>query len=316
MKPNVYILDDYQKIALSLAPWTDLDANVQSVTKHFESTSELVSRIQDAAILVVMRERTRISRELIAQLPNLKLIVTSGMRNSAIDLVAANERGVKVCGTKSFSEPPMELTWALILGLARNVLPEANAFRTGGAWQSTIGMDLRGSQLGLVGLGKIGSQIAKIAQAFGMNVVAWSPNLTPERAAAEGVSCVTKEELFASSDFVSLHLVLSDRTRGVIGKADLKRMKPTAYFINTSRSGLVDREALLSVLVEKRIAGAGLDVFDQEPVAENDPLRKLSNVLATPHLGYVSKRNYQTYFKEAVEDIASFLSGTAIRELR
>jgi phosphoglycerate dehydrogenase-like enzyme len=223
---------------------------------------------------------------------------------------------VTVCGTASRSEPPAELTWALILGLARHVVDEATAFRTNGPWQSSLGNDLHGRTLGIIGLGKIGQKVARVALAFDMRVIAWSQNLTPDRAAAAGVQhAASKERLLEESDFVTIHLILSRRTRGLLGADELKRMKPTAYLINTSRAAIVHREALLQALRERRIAGAGLDVFEEEPPSADDPLRSLPNVLATPHLGYVSQANYRTYYGEAVEDIVAFLDGSPIRVL-
>jgi phosphoglycerate dehydrogenase-like enzyme len=263
-----------------------------------------------------MRERTPFTKSLFARLPRLKLLVTGGMRNAAIDLEAAREYGVTVCGTASQREPPAELTWALILGLARNVAPESASFRANGPWQSTVGSDLRGRTLGLLGLGNIGGLVARVGLAFDMRVLAWSQNLTADRARAAGADlAASKEELLAHSDFVSIHLVLSARTRGLLGAADLKRMKPTAYLINTSRAAIVDSQALVQALREGWIAGAGLDVFEEEPPRPDDPLRLLPNVLATPHLGYVSQDNYRTYYGEAVEDITAFLDGEPIRTL-
>jgi phosphoglycerate dehydrogenase-like enzyme len=224
---------------------------------------------------------------------------------------------VTVCGTASRSQPPAELTWALILALARNVVQETTSFRANGPWQSTVGADLHGRTLGVIGLGNIGSRVARVGSAFGMRVLAWSENLTADRARAAGVELArSKPELLEQSDFVSIHLVLSPRTRGLIGAADLRRMKPTAYLINTSRAPIVDGRALLQALREGWIAAAGLDVFEEEPPASDDPLRSLPNVLATPHLGYVSRDNYRTYYGEAVEDIAAFLSGRPIRVLK
>ncbi|MFD9210992.1 D-2-hydroxyacid dehydrogenase family protein [Streptomyces sioyaensis] len=263
-----------------------------------------------------MRERTPFPASLLARLPRLRLLITSGMRNAAIDLEAAARNGVTVCGTASNTEPPVELTWALILGLARNLVTENAAIRADGPWQSTLGADLHGRTLGLLGLGKIGTRVARIGQAFGMNVTAWSRHLTAERAAEAGVRLAAgKEELLETSDFVSVHLVLGDRTRGLLGADELRRMRPTAYLVNTSRAAIVDQPALLRALRENWIAGAGLDVFDQEPLPAGHPLRTLPNVLALPHLGYVTRRNYEGYFQQAVEDITAFLAGSPIREL-
>lgn len=318
MRLRCAILDDYQNAALSMADWSVIADQVEviSLHTHFDREEALAAEIADCRIVVIMRERTPFRASLFARLPELRLLVTSGMRNAAIDLSAAATHGVTVCGTASSSEPPAELTWALILGLARSIVPENNALRTNGPWQNTIGRDLYGSRLGLIGLGKIGSRVAKVGAAFGMEVLAWSQNLTPERAAAVGARlAASKEELLESSDFVSIHLVLSDRTRGLIGAAELRRMRPSAYLINTSRAPIVDQAALVEALQNGWIAGAGLDVFEIEPLPEGDILRALPTVLATPHLGYVTQANYRTYFQEAVEDIRAFLAGAPVRIL-
>ncbi|MBB6669613.1 D-2-hydroxyacid dehydrogenase family protein [Cohnella nanjingensis] len=318
MKLKCAILDDYQKAALTMADWTVLSdaVEVTAIHRHLAQEDEVAEALRDYDIVVAMRERTPFPDRLLARLDRLKLLITSGMRNASIDVAAAARRGIAVCGTGSCSEPPAELAWALILGLARGLMPESQAMRAGGPWQQTIGMDLNGSTLGLLGLGKIGGRMARIAQAFGMKVVAWSQNLTPDKAEAAGVRlAASKEELLAESDFVSIHLVLSDRTRGLIGAEELARMRPSAYLINTSRAPIVDREALVNALRAGRIAGAGLDVFEIEPLPADDPLRTLPSVLATPHLGYVTRNNYEVYFREAVEDIAAFLAGAPIRQL-
>jgi len=313
------VLDDYQRVALSSTDWGSLSDRVavRVLDRHIGREDELASLIGDCEVVVVMRERSPVTRSLLSRLPQLRLLVTTGMRNAAIDLAAAHERGVTVCGTASRSEPPAELTWALILGLARHVHQEATSFRTHGAWQSTIGTDLCGRTLGVVGLGNIGTRVARVGSAFDMRVLAWSENLTAERAREAGVELApSKNDLLARSDFVTIHLVLSARTRGLLGVLELRRMKPTAYLINTSRAAIVDQPALAQALREQWIAGAGLDVFEQEPPPATDPLRFLPNVLATPHLGYVSQENYRTYYGEAVEDIAAFLEGSPIRVLR
>ncbi|MFI1431481.1 D-2-hydroxyacid dehydrogenase family protein [Streptomyces lydicus] len=318
MTPRCAVLDDYQGVALSTADWSPLaDAvDVRTLRQPFRSEDEVVAAIGDCEIVVAMRERTPFPASLLARLPRLRLLITSGMRNAAIDLDAAARHGVTVCGTASNTEPPVELTWALILGLARDVVTENTALRAGGPWQSTLGADLHGRTLGLLGLGKIGTRVARIGLAFGMDVVAWSRNLTPERAAEAGVrAAATKEELLESSDFVSVHLVLGERTRGLLGADELRRMRPTSYLINTSRAAIVDQSALLQALRENWIAGAGLDVFEQEPLPADHPLRTLPNVLALPHLGYVTRRNYEGYFQQAVEDITAFLAGAPIRQL-
>ncbi|MEU9995436.1 D-2-hydroxyacid dehydrogenase family protein [Streptomyces sp. NPDC050848] len=319
MKHRCAVLDDYQGVALSSADWSPLAdrVDVRVLREHLTDRDALVAAVEDCEILVVMRERTPLDAELLTRLPRLRLVVTSGMRNASIDLAAAAALGITVCGTASSSEPPAELTWALILGLARHVPAEARAVREGGPWQSTVGTDLSGRTLGLVGLGKIGGRVARVGLAFGMEVVAWSPNLTDERAAEHGVArAAQKRELLERSDFVSLHMVLSERTRNLIGETELRAMRPSSYLINTSRAGLVDEPALLDALREGRIAGAGLDVFPTEPLPADDPLRSLPNVLALPHLGYVTRGNYDRYFGQAVEDIEAFLAGAPVRTLR
>ncbi|MEX0169828.1 D-2-hydroxyacid dehydrogenase family protein [Streptomyces sp. LMG1-1-1.1] len=318
MKLRCAVLDDYQGVALTSADWSPLAdrVDVRVSREHLADRDAVVAAVEDCEIVVIMRERTPFDAELLARLPRLRLLVTSGPRNASIDIAAARARGVVVCGTASSPEPPTELTWALLLGLARHVRTEAQALREGGPWQSTVGSDLAGRTLGLVGLGKIGARVAAVGRAFGMDVVAWSRNLTEERAAEHGARLAKdKLDLFASSDFVSLHLVLSDRTRGLVGEPELRAMRPSAYLVNTSRAGLVDGEALVRALREGRIAGAGLDVYDTEPLPADDPLRTLPNVLALPHLGYVTEANYAQYFGEAVEDIEAFLAGTPVREL-
>ncbi|BDM66570.1 2-hydroxyacid dehydrogenase [Streptomyces nigrescens] len=318
MTPRCAVLDDYQGVALSLADWSPLDGavEVRTLREPFRSEDEVVAAIGDCEIVVAMRERTPFPASLLARLPRLRLLITSGMRNAAIDLTAAARHGITVCGTASNTEPPVELTWALILGLARNVVTESTAMRAGGPWQSTLGADLHGRTLGLLGLGKIGGRVARIGLAFGMDVVAWSRNLTAERATEVGVrAAATKEELLEAADFVSVHLVLGDRTRGLLGADELRRMRPSSYLVNTSRAAIVDQEALLRALRESWIAGAGLDVFDQEPLPAGHPFRTLPNVLALPHLGYVTRRNYEGYFQQAVEDISAFLAGGPVRQL-
>ena len=318
MTPRCAVLDDYQDVALSMADWSPLAGvvDVRTLRQPFCSEDEVVDAIGDCEIVVAMRERTPFPATLLDRLPRLRLLITSGMRNASIDLEAAARLGVTVCGTASNIEPPVEVTWALLLGLARNVATESAAMRANGPWQSTLGADLHGRRLGLLGLGKIGTRVARIGQAFGMDVAAWSRNLTAERAAESGVRATAdKEELLETSDFVSVHLVLSDRTRGLLGADELRRMQPTSYLVNTSRAGIVDRDALLRALRERWIAGAGLDVFDHEPLPEDDPLRTLPNVLALPHLGYVTRRNYEGYFSEAVENITAYLAGTPVRRL-
>lgn len=312
------LLDDYQNVALSLADWDSLRPAVQtrSLQQPFADDDALIAALADSDIIVVMRERTPLTAARLARLPRLKLIVTSGMRNAAIDLDACRARGIAVCGTESSSAPPLELTWGLLLALARHIVPENQALRSGGPWQQHLGMGLEGKRLGLIGLGKIGGGMAKVAQAFGMQVCAWSQNLTAERAAACGATRMPSlQALLAASDIVSLHLVLSERTRHLLDAAALAQMKPGALLVNTARAGLVDQQAMIAALRSGQLAGAALDVFDVEPLPVDHPLRQLPNVLATPHLGYVADSNYRRYFTQAVEDIAAWLQHQPLRSL-
>ncbi|QUG43161.1 D-2-hydroxyacid dehydrogenase family protein [Psychrobacillus sp. INOP01] len=318
MRIRCAILDDYQQVALKFTDWSSITEKVEvvSFSQHFYDENELVESIRDAEIVIVMRERTPFRATLFEKLPKLKLLITSGMRNASIDLEAASAHGVAVCGTASSSEPPTELAWALILNLARQIMKENVSFRNNGLWQSTVGTDLYGKRIGLLGLGKIGGRMATIAKAFGMDVIAWSQNLTNEQTEKLGVQLASsKEELLKTSDYVSIHLVLSDRTRGLISEKDLRHMKSSSYLVNTSRSAIVDQQALIKALHENWIAGAGLDVFDIEPLPTDHPFRTMPNVLATPHLGYVTERNYTTYYREAIEDIQAYLDGLVIRSL-
>jgi phosphoglycerate dehydrogenase-like enzyme len=318
MTMRCVVLDDYQGVALTAADWTVLGdrVEVRSVREHLADEDAVVGELADADTVVVMRERTPLPASLFARLPRLRLVVTTGMRNASIDLPAAAAHGVTVCGTASSQVPPAELTWALILGLARNVVQENAAFHAGGPWQSTVGIELVGRRLGIVGLGRIGSRVARVGAAFGMEVAAWSQNLTRERTDELGVELAPSlADLARTSDVLTVHLVLGDRTRGILGRHEIGLMQPTAFLVNTARSGLVDGTALVEALTENRIAGAGLDVFDREPLPVDDVLRTLPNVLATPHLGYVARDNYRTYSTETVEDIAAYLAGEPIRVL-
>ncbi|WP_432170665.1 D-2-hydroxyacid dehydrogenase family protein [Streptomyces sp. 1222.5] len=318
MRLRCVVLDDFQGVATGMADWSVIEDRVEVVAlrEHLDGEDALAAALAGFDIVVTLRERVPFPGSLIARLPRLKLLVASGMRNSVIDYDAAQAHGVTVCGTASSGTPPVELTWALLLGLARGIVEESTALRAGGPWQSTVGADLHGSRLGLLGLGRIGSRVARVGLAFGMRVSAWSQNLTKERAEEEGVEpAASKEELLAESDFVSVHLALGDRTRGLVGAAELAVMKPTAFLINTSRAAIVDQEALLAALNEGRIAGAGVDVFDVEPLPAGHPLRTAPRLLATPHLGYVSRANYTTYYGQAVEDIQAYLAGSPVRRL-
>lgn len=309
------ILDDYQNAATSYADWSVLpEVTVQTVGEHVADHDQLVSVLAGAEIVVVMRERTPLGRELLERLPDLRLVVSTGRRNPSIDLAAAEDLGIAVRNTSSMSSPPLELTWALILGLARHLVRENTEFRADGPWQSTVGLDLHESRLGLVGLGRIGSRMAGVARAFGMDVVAWSPHLTAERAGEAGVRLAPSlRDLMAESDWVSVHLVLAESTRGIVGREEIAAMKPTAHLVNTARAGLVDTDALVAALEGGRIAGAGLDVHDVEPVPHGDRLRRLDNVLATPHLGYVTEGNYRLFYEDAVRAIADWLAGFGAR---
>ncbi|PNG16912.1 D-2-hydroxyacid dehydrogenase family protein [Streptomyces cahuitamycinicus] len=318
MRLRCAVLDDFQKVATEVADWSLVadDVEVVAFDRHIEGEDALAAALAGFDIVVTLRERVPFPGSLIARLPRLKLLVASGMRNSVIDHAAAEAHGVTVCGTASSSTPPVELTWALLLGLARGIVEESSALRAGGPWQSTVGADLHGRRLGLLGLGKIGSRVAQIGLAFGMHVSAWSQNLTRERTDEIGVELApSKEDLLASSDFVSVHLALSDRTRGLLGPAELALLKPNAYLVNTSRAAIIDQEALLAVLHEGGFAGAGVDVFDIEPLPADHPMRTAPRLLATPHLGYVSRANYATYYGQAVENIQAYLAGSPIRLL-
>jgi phosphoglycerate dehydrogenase-like enzyme len=309
------ILDDYQNVALTFADWSPLKDRIEITLfdKPFASSDEAVRALQDFEIVCAMRERTAFSREVLTALPKLKLLLTSGMRNAAFDLDTAKERGIVVCGTGGVGNATAGLTIGLMLELTRKIGFENARMHAGEPWQTTIGQDVEGMTLGVVGLGKLGTKVATIAKALGMRVIAWSQNLTPEACAAAGVSYASKDELFATADIVSIHLILSKRTRGLITAEDLARMKPTSYLVNAARGPIVDEAALLDVLQRKKIAGAGLDTFSVEPLPVDHPLRKLDNVVLTPHLGYVTEDNYRRYYGDMVEDIAAWLKGKPVR---
>jgi phosphoglycerate dehydrogenase-like enzyme len=311
---RVAILDDYQDVARSMADWASLGDNVDVHAFHEPLGDEdaVAIRLRDFDVIVAMRERTAFPRTLIERLPALKLLVTTGRRNAAIDVAAAAERGVPVSGTSTLPTPPVELTWGLILSLARRIPQEAEAMRRG-AWQTTIGVGLHGKTLGILGLGRLGAEVAQIGKAFGMHVVAWSQNLTTDVTSSLGVELVDKATLFMSADVVTIHLVLSARTRGLVGHTELTAMKPTAFLVNTARGPIVDEAALLEALRGGAIAGAGLDVYDEEPLPAGHPLRSLDNVVLTPHLGYVTTENYQEAYGQAVENIRAFLAGAPVR---
>ena len=311
---RIAVLDDYQGVALSIGGWEWLpaDSSIEAFRDHLSDEDALVQRLESFEVIVAMRERTPFPRSLLNRLPNLKLLVTTGARNASIDVGTAKDLGITVCGTGGMPTPTAELTWGLIIGSLRHIAEEDKATRAG-RWQTTIGPSLHGATLGCVGLGNLGSQVARVGLAFGMNVIAWSQNLTRERAEQVGAKLVSKEELFTQADIVSIHLVLSDRTRGLVSQMELSLMKPTAYLINTSRGPIVDERALVSALRERRIAGAGLDVFDQEPLPAGHPFLELDNTLITPHLGYVTTETYTRFYGEAVEDIVGYLNGAPQR---
>jgi phosphoglycerate dehydrogenase-like enzyme len=313
---RVAILDDYQEIALRLADWARLHPQVEItvLSSHIADREVLAKRLHDCDAVVAMRERTPFPAALLERLPNLKLLVTAGMRNAAIDIEAAVARGVTVCGTDMLPYPTAELTWGLILAFARNIAREDRGMREG-KWQTTIGSGLKGKALGLLGLGKLGAQVGAIGKAFGMELIAWSQNLTAEHAAAAGARRVDKAALFAEADVISIHLVLGERTRGLVKAADLAGMKKTAFLVNTSRGPIVEEAALIAALTEGRIAGAAIDVYDDEPLPADHPLRRLGNTVLTPHLGYVTEENYRLVYGQAVEAIAAYLAGTPIRVL-
>lgn len=305
---KVAILDDYQNVALRMADWSAVvkRAEITVFNDHLADKDAVVERLEPFDILCVMRERTPLPRDVIVRLPNLKLIASNAGRNASIDMAAAQERGIEVTGTGYRATPTIEFTWALILASARNVMNESRSLRAGG-WQASLGVELAGRTLGVLGLGNIGREVARIGLAFGLRVIAWSQNLTEEKAAAAGAALVSKEELFGQADFLTIHLVLSQRTRGLVGAAELALMKPTARLINTSRGPIVDEEALVASLSARRIAGAAIDVFDIEPLPRDHPFRTLDNVLATPHIGFVAEDLYRTFYGDAAAAIAAWL---------
>jgi len=309
------ILDDYQNVVLKVADWSKLKGDVEFAVfnEHLGGADKVVAALKGFQIVVAMRERTGFPRDVIDALPDLKLLITTGMRNASIDTEAAKARGVTVCGTSSFGSPTSGIAIGLMLELTRHIGYENARLHAGAKWQITIGPDLEGMTLGVLGLGKLGSHTAGIAKAFGMKVIAWSQNLTPEKAAAAGVGYVSKDDLFRQSDFISIHVVLSGRSRGMVGAHEIALMKPSAFLINTSRGPIIDETALVAALREKKIGGAGLDVFDVEPLPLDHPLRKMDNAVITPHLGYVSEQNYRAYFAGVVEDIRGFLDGKPVR---
>jgi phosphoglycerate dehydrogenase-like enzyme len=314
---RVAILDDYQDIARRMADWASLPAGTELAVfaDHLSDPGAMAARLADFDAVVAMRERTAFPRGLLERLPRLKLLVTTGMRNASIDVAAAVERGIVVCGTAGLPYPTAELTWGLILALARHIAVEDRATREG-RWQVSCGVGLNGKTLGVIGLGGLGSRVARIGRAFEMDVIAWSQNLTAARAAEVGAALVSRDDLLARADVVSVHLVLGERTRGLLGARELARMKRTAYLINTSRGPIVDEAALVAALRQGTIAGAGLDVYDDEPLALDHPLRRLPNTVITPHLGYVTEETYRIFYGQALEDVKAWLAGQPVRVLR
>jgi D-3-phosphoglycerate dehydrogenase len=314
MPTRCAVLDDYQNVALKLADWSSLpDTQVEVFNRPIGDQAAVIKALQKFPVICLMRERTPFPKAVIDALPDLKLLVTSGMRNAAIDIAAANARNLVVCGTQSPGHPTAELAWGLILELARKIGYENARLKAGAWWQSTLGLDLAGKTLGVIGLGKLGSKVAEIGRAFGLDVIAWSQNLTPDKAREAGATLVSKEELFRRADFITVHLQLSPRTRGLIGAQELGMMKPSAYFINTSRGPIVEEAALLDVLRHGRIAGAGLDVYDIEPLPLDHPYRQLDNAVLTPHLGYVTQDNYRHFYEQFVDNIRAWQVGKPLR---
>lgn len=316
MSVQIAVIDDWQHVASDVVNWSVLEAvgQVHFLHDYPTDTATMIERLKGFEVICVMRERSTFDKALLQGLPKLKLLVTGGMRNAAIDLPAARALGITVCGTDSYKHAAPELTWALIMASTRNLLAEANALRAG-HWQVGLGDDLYGKTLGVLGLGSIGQKVAKFAQVFGMRVIAWSENLTPERAAESGVTWVSKQALFEQADILTVHLVLSDRSRGLVDAEALGWMKPSARLVNTARGPIVDESALVQALESGRLAGAALDVYTEEPLPVDHPFRRLPNVLATPHVGYVSEQNYRQFYAQMIEDIQAWANGAPIRVL-
>jgi phosphoglycerate dehydrogenase-like enzyme len=311
------ILDDYLNLTLDMADWSKVSDRIDITVfnEPFASTEAAASALKDFEIICAMRERTPFPRALFAALPKLKLLITSGMRNAAIDMEAAKEHQVVLCGTQWARDPTAPLTMGLILELTRNIGRESARMHAGEPLQKFVGIEIESKTLGIVGLGKLGSKVAKMAQAFGMNVIAWSPNLTPEKCREAGVGYASKDELFATADIVTVHVVLSQRSRGLVGASDLARMKPTSYLVNTARGPIVDEMALLETLQQRKIAGAAIDVFSVEPLPVNHPFRELDNIVLTPHLGYVTAESFHNHYSQMVEGIDAWFKGEVLRRL-
>ena len=311
---RIAILDDYQGVAMQMADWDSLPdgCQVEAFHDHVADMAVLADRLRDFDVLCIMRERTPFRRDMLSRLPNLKLLVTTGMRNASVDVAAAQELGVTVCGTAGSAHTTPELTWGLILALQRHICAEDRAMKAG-SWQTTVGRGLAGTTLGLLGLGRLGSEVARVGRAFGMELIAWSQNLTAERAAEHGAVRVEKEALFVQSDVLSIHLLLSQRTRGMVGARELGLMKPSAVLVNTSRGPIVDEAALIEALRNGTIAGAGLDVYDTEPLPRGHPLRSLDNAVLTPHLGYVTADTFAVMYPQTLECVQAWLAGNPVR---
>jgi len=317
-KHRCAILDDYQSVALKMADWSKVadDLEIEVFSEPLGGAEAVAQALKGFAIICAMRERTPFPRQLIEALPDLRLLVTTGMVNRAIDLEAAQARNVVVCGTPSFGNPTTGIAWGLILELTRRIGFENARLKSGALWQSVVGTDVEGLTLGLIGLGKLATRVAEVGKAFRMKVVAWSQNITPERAQAAGVAyAASKDDLLRQADIVSIHIPLTPKSRGLIGARELALMKPSGFLVNTSRGPIVEEAALLAALRDKQIAGAGFDVYDVEPLPLAHPLRKLDNVVLTPHLGYASQQNYRAYFAGVVDDIRGFLDGKPVRVL-
>ena len=313
---KVAILDDYQVVAEQLVDWSKFknSCEIKIFNQPFENEDHAIENLKSFDALLIMRERTPMTKKLMDGCPNLKFIATSGMRNLGIDLEHAKSKGIIVSGSEGNKNPTAELTWALILGLARNIKQESeNMYQ--GYWQTTIGFELKGKTLGIMGLGNLGSMVAKVGKAFGMEVIAWSENLKMAEAEKHGVLAVTKDELFEKSDFLTIHYLLSDRSRNLVKYDDISKMKKTAFIINTSRGPIINEDDLIKALQDEIIAGAGLDVYAIEPLPENHKLRFLPNVLLTPHIGYVTLDNYVKWYNQMAEDLQAFIDGKPIRIL-
>lgn len=313
---KIAVLDDYQKIAREMADWSAIEATHDLTFFHepIGDRAAVTAALKDFDVLCIMRERTLFDRATLEGLSNLKFLVTTGMRNAALDLDYLKERGIPVSGTGGSTSATPELAWGLLLSLARHIPTENQRMREG-SWITTLGVDLASSTLGILGLGRLGAMMAKVGNAFDMNVIAWSQNLTDDKASAAGATRVSKDELFQQSDFITIHYKLSERSTGLVGAAELDMMKPTAFIVNTSRGPIIDNDALIAALTSGQIAGAGLDVYDDEPLAKDHPIRSCPRTVLTPHLGYVSQATYRQFYGETVEDLSAWFAGAPVRLL-